>query len=107
MSLSSCEQVAQHQDLCKNTLSASILELVARSDRKRNRKNANFVISYLSLSMYEYNLSLPMCKYNLSLFVQIHLVSLDSRTLGEVWEEEEGKKECKGREGVGKGDGEE
>ena len=39
--------------------------------------------------------------------MQIHLVSLDSRTLGEVWKEEEGEKECKGREGVGKGDGEE
>ena len=63
--LSMREQVALHQDLCKNTLSASILELVARSDRKRNRKNANFVISYLSLSMY---------KYNLSLCVQIQLV---------------------------------
>ena len=39
--------------------------------------------------------------------MQIHLVSLDSRTLGEVWKEEEGKKECKGREGVGEGNGEE
>ena len=39
--------------------------------------------------------------------MQIHLVSLDSRTLGEVWKEEEGEKERKGREGVGKGDGEE
>ena len=65
---------------------------LTRSDRKRKTKNANIVISYLSLSMY---------KYNLSLFVQIHLVSLDSRTLGEVWKEEEGKKERKGREGVG------
>ena len=50
---------------------------------------------------------LCLYKYNLSLFVQIHLVSLDSRTLGEVWKEEEGEKECKGREGVGKGEGEE
>ena len=53
------------------------------------------------LCVYKYNLAFVCANTPCLLCVQIHLVSLDSRTLGKVWKEEEGKKECKGREGVG------